>query len=381
MVVVPLSFAPDILYIPVFGSLCRENSLETTVVTLPLASSSSSFAAAVELPPWPNGLGYDWGVHLEDAIITHTQMGLMAEIIEMIKAKERETVAAADHQESAFALMTIGEASSSSIETISSSDEDFYSRECSKDNKVEGSVSKELINEPKINKNIVNNRDNCILIEPDVIESNDKLKKMLYGDFKTIKQKKETLANTLGKNFQENIDKHYTPKIQSTPLVVHQISSKSHQNKPSSSKTYESYKRIFKERRSCFHYGTFGHILVNCPYKNQEKWPIVQQQTVSLEVPLVKQLKIHSPVQYMVKSKHVARPSTVRWNRKPIVQSVSTSGSIQSSERHVAKLSRPQRRRRNKRLRKLEQQPVGNQLGKTITGLSIDTSKPAVQGK
>ncbi|KAI3762816.1 hypothetical protein L1987_53257 [Smallanthus sonchifolius] len=249
---------------------------------------------------------YDWGVHLEDAIIGHTQMGLMAEIIKMIKAEKRETVAAADQQGSAFALMAIGEASSSLNEGIGSGtnaipppvngtfvngpvdidlsfiDEEFYFDECSEDKKLDGVVSEEMINQPIMNKNIVNNRDNCILTESDVIQSNDKLKKTLYGDFKTIKQaSKETFANKLEKNFQENIDKHYSPKIQSTSgktsHVVPQSSSDIHQNKPSISETSEPYRRTFKERRSSFHYRMFGHILVNCPYKNKEKRCAVPQ--------------------------------------------------------------------------------------------------------
>ncbi|KAI3810682.1 hypothetical protein L1987_20304 [Smallanthus sonchifolius] len=84
---------------------------------------------------------FDWGVHLEDAIIAQTQVGLMAEIMEMMEAEKREasmadleesTTAAtdevkeaeemeapvADEEESttAVALMAIGKATSSSSE-------------------------------------------------------------------------------------------------------------------------------------------------------------------------------------------------------------------------------------------------------------------------
>ncbi|KAI3802143.1 hypothetical protein L1987_30270 [Smallanthus sonchifolius] len=329
---------------------------------------------------------YEWGIHLEDAIVAHTHMCLMAEIIEMIKAEERETVAAAEQQGSAFALMAIREASCSSTEVDSnsfivipcnnclklkglgtnaiappvngtfvngavdidlsfldessskdnaSSAEEFYSDEC-ENNKIDGIVYEDLFNEPKINKNVVNNRDNCILTEPDLIESNDKLKKMLYGDFKTIKQaKKETFANKLGKNFQENIDKNYTQKIQSTSdktsSVVHQTKSNTSQNKPSTSKTSEPYRRPFKERRNCFHCGMFGHILMNCPYKNQEKWPVVPKQLISLKAPPRKQFKTQvskTSVQYMVKSNSF----TKRRNKDSVVPHVLTFGNTRSYE-------------------------------------------------
>ncbi|KAI3712418.1 hypothetical protein L1987_70974 [Smallanthus sonchifolius] len=87
---------------------------------------------------------FDWGVHLEDAIIAQTQVGLMAEIMEMMEAEKREasmvdleesTTAAteevkeaeeieapvADEEESTtvVALMAIGEAISSSSEVDS----------------------------------------------------------------------------------------------------------------------------------------------------------------------------------------------------------------------------------------------------------------------
>ncbi|KAI3676242.1 hypothetical protein L1987_85844 [Smallanthus sonchifolius] len=87
---------------------------------------------------------FDWGVHLEDAIIAQTQVGLMAEIMKIMEAEKREasmadleesTTAAtekvkeaeekeasvADEEESTIvvALMAIGEATSSSSEVDS----------------------------------------------------------------------------------------------------------------------------------------------------------------------------------------------------------------------------------------------------------------------
>ncbi|KAI3732589.1 hypothetical protein L1987_63795 [Smallanthus sonchifolius] len=73
---------------------------------------------------------FDWGVHLEDALIAQTQVGLMAEIVEMMEEEEREA-SVADQEESttAVALMAIGEASCSSAEVDSNS---FAVISCSK---------------------------------------------------------------------------------------------------------------------------------------------------------------------------------------------------------------------------------------------------------
>ncbi|KAI3819555.1 hypothetical protein L1987_13396 [Smallanthus sonchifolius] len=65
---------------------------------------------------------FDWGVHLEDAIIAQTQVGLMAEIMELMEAKRKEaeekeaSVAVEKESTTAVALMAIGEAQSSSSE-------------------------------------------------------------------------------------------------------------------------------------------------------------------------------------------------------------------------------------------------------------------------
>ncbi|KAI3825305.1 hypothetical protein L1987_06787 [Smallanthus sonchifolius] len=68
---------------------------------------------------------FDWGVHLEDAIIAQTQVGLMAEIMELMEAERKEaeemeaSVAVEKEYTTAVALMAIGEAQSSSSEVDS----------------------------------------------------------------------------------------------------------------------------------------------------------------------------------------------------------------------------------------------------------------------
>ncbi|KAI3801969.1 hypothetical protein L1987_30089 [Smallanthus sonchifolius] len=257
---------------------------------------------------------FGWGLHLEDATLAQTQMGLMAEIVEMMEAEEREA-SRADQREStsASALMAIGEASSSSTKfhlDVAYKGLEKKNVEIAKQKnetlQLSGKIEKlknahfvvehyesvvrqmnglglgtNAIPTPVSGKrvawgakgceNIITDRDNCILTEPDTVESNVKLKLMLYGGFKTIKQtKEETFANHLSRNYQKNIDKYYTQGDQAP-------------------------------------------------------------------------------------EKQSAKPS------------VSTSGSTQTGEKPVVKLSKPQRRRRKKRLRKLEQQLAGGQQGEDST--------------
>ncbi|KAI3797948.1 hypothetical protein L1987_33213 [Smallanthus sonchifolius] len=220
------------------------------------------------------------------------------------------------------------------------SDEEFFtaSDDGSENTCPEGVVSEELLGKHVVKKPIVTDRENCILTEPDT-------------------------------NFQENIDKHYTPKSQlkSGPTKdacnVNQSTPITHQNESSASKSREPYRRIYKERRACFHCGTVGLIMLNCPAKNQGKQPVVSQPTVILKSPQVKQPKnlkpnlVKPPVKPMVKSKTTseAKPSIPKREKQPAKPCVSTSDSTPTGEKPVVKLSKPQRRRRNKRLRNLEQ--------------------------
>ncbi|KAI3821031.1 hypothetical protein L1987_08587 [Smallanthus sonchifolius] len=113
-----------------------------------------------------------------------------------------------------------------------------------------------------------------------------------------------------------------------------------------------------------------GHILVNCPEKNQGKRPVVPQ--------LVK-----PPVKLMVKppAKHVAEPSVPKGVKQVAKPSVSTSSSTQTGEKPMVKLSKPQRKRRNKRLRKLKLKLAEFQPGEASTSSPmVDEGKPKVPG-
>ncbi|KAI3828361.1 hypothetical protein L1987_02461 [Smallanthus sonchifolius] len=75
-----------------------------------------------------------------------------------------------------------------------------------------------------------------------------------------------------------------------------------------------------------------------------------------------------------------AKPSVLRKGKQPAIPCVSTSGSTPTGEKSVVKLSKPQRRRRNKRLRKLEQL-TGVQSGEaSISSPAVVEPKSTVPG-
>ncbi|KAI3742553.1 hypothetical protein L1987_60238 [Smallanthus sonchifolius] len=207
-----------------------------------------------------------------------------------------------------------------------------------KKNESSRAVSEELFTEQKVTKNVITNSDNCILTEPDIIETNDNLK-----------------------------------------TNVHKPTPPSHNAELSMARFNEPYKRTYVDKRNCFHCGLVGHIIVNYPSKNQGKRHVVPQPAVCPRSPSVKAPKnpkqnvVKPPVKPMVKPKIKSedKPSVSRKVTQPVVPCVPTSGSTRTGEKPVARLSKPQRRRRNKRLRKLEQ------LTSVQSG-EASTSSPAV---
>ncbi|KAI3802317.1 hypothetical protein L1987_30447 [Smallanthus sonchifolius] len=271
---------------------------------------------------------------------------------------------------------SLSKANSTSSEEYVTASEDGSVNTCP-----EGVVSKELLTEQKVQKNIITNGDNFILTEPDIIETNDKLKGMLYGGFKNINQaKKEAFSSHYGLGYKENLQKYYTPKHQTVKVQtsVHKPTLPSHNGEFSKARTKEPYMRTYVDKRNCY-CGLVGHIVVNCPSKNPGKQHVVSRPVVIPKSPVVKapirpKLNVvKPPVQPIAKPKikSEAKPFVVRRVKQPAVPRVSTSGSTRTGEKPVARLSKPQRRRRNKRLRKLEQ------LTKAQSG-EASTSSPAV---
>ncbi|KAI3795099.1 hypothetical protein L1987_37744 [Smallanthus sonchifolius] len=273
--------------------------------------------------------------------------------------------------------------SSSKANSTSSEEYVTASEDGSVDTCPEGVVFEELLIEQKVHKNIITNGDNCILTEPDIIETNDKLKVMLYGGYKNINQvKKEAFSAHYGLGYKENLQKYYTPKNQTEKgqTSVHKPTPPAHNGELSKARSNEPYKRTYVDKRNFFHCGLVGHIVVNCPSKNQGKRHVVSQPAVIPRSPPVKpspkspkQNVVKPPVQPMGKPKikSEAKPSVARKVKQPAVPRVSTSGNTCTGEKSVARLSKPQRRRRNKRLRKLEQ------LTKTQSS-EASTSSPVV---
>ncbi|KAI3810833.1 hypothetical protein L1987_20455 [Smallanthus sonchifolius] len=233
----------------------------------------------------------------------------------------------------------------SSSKADSAVNEEFFtaSDDGSENTCLEGVVSEEFLGEQNVKENIITDSDNCILTEPDIIESNEKLKVMLYRGYKNINQvNKEAYSAHFGLGYQENMQKFYTPKNQSSSgqTNVHQTTPPAHHAESSNARSNEPYRRTYKEKRTCFHCGMVGHILVNCPAKNQGKRPIVSQPAVIRQLPLVKHSKspkanvAKPPVKLMVKPKITseAKQSVSKEGKLPAKPSASTTGSASTGE-------------------------------------------------
>ncbi|KAI3821642.1 hypothetical protein L1987_09211 [Smallanthus sonchifolius] len=162
------------------------------------------------------------------------------------------------------------------------------------------------------------------------------------------------------------------------------------------------YVRDYKDRRTCFHCSEIGHIVVNCPYKNKGKKHVVPEKMKPKSKPVAKsgvpekikpkevyvgesssnssyRMKIPYMRDYSEKrscfscgivghiriacphkakgNRHVT-PEKVRTPRKPYVNPnvVKPHDTPKGNSNSEVRLSRPQRRRRNRRLRKLLEQ-------------------------
>ncbi|KAI3733240.1 hypothetical protein L1987_64460 [Smallanthus sonchifolius] len=130
----------------------------------------------------------------------------------------------------------------------------------------------------------------------------------------------------------------------------------------------ENYVRVYKEKHACFYCGAVGHILNDCPNKNLGK---------RLENPKLARPLVNPPAKSVSKivDSGVKKPSVQTASDK--VKIVKTIESIGETTQPKEKLSRPQRRRKNKRLRKLLEQPVVNDK----VEVSRETDKVPVSSK
>ncbi|KAI3732880.1 hypothetical protein L1987_64091 [Smallanthus sonchifolius] len=242
-----------------------------------------------------------------------------------------------------------------------STDNDVFDSE-----KVEGIVKECKYVEPVVMKTVT--RDRCILTKPDDLSEQPKPK----STFKPVKPFVSGGFDSQETNEIENIStRDFCKKKleEETHKVVHSSNTISQCSSSTSFKVQKGkYVRVYKEKCSCFHCGTVGHILKDCPNKNLGK---------RLDNPKLARPFVNPPAKFV--SKNV--DSGVK---KPSVQTASDSlkvvkkvESICESTQPKENLSRPQRRRRNKRLRKLLDQPVVNDKVEVVS----ETDKVQVTSK
>ncbi|KAI3813979.1 hypothetical protein L1987_18717 [Smallanthus sonchifolius] len=135
------------------------------------------------------------------------------------------------------------------------------------DSKVEGIPREVKIEEPKVVKNVT--RDRCILTEPEEV-------KVVPTKLSPILQSSGFVMAGFQKVNSSKVPKQtYVPK---KPINCSGHSSEVYSSDGSSKSKNTSYFKSHQERRVCFHCNEAGHILINCPYKNQGKMKTVPSQ-------------------------------------------------------------------------------------------------------
>ncbi|KAI3819499.1 hypothetical protein L1987_13339 [Smallanthus sonchifolius] len=192
--------------------------------------------------------------------------------------------------------------------------------------KVEGIPKEVKIDDPIVVKTVT--RDRCIMTEPEEV--------------KVVPTK-------------------LSPILQSSGFVAAGHSSEAYSSDGSSNSKKNSYFRSYQERRVCFHCNEAGHILINCPYKNQGKMKTVPSQPKVVKILKRKDegkssssLEKNMPGRSFVKSSGFKQQDKL--NAKSFVRKekleIPNVGFSKDSNQEV-KLSRPQRRRRNRKLKKI----------------------------
>ncbi|KAI3754899.1 hypothetical protein L1987_54691 [Smallanthus sonchifolius] len=162
-------------------------------------------------------------------------------------------------------------------------------------------------------------RDRCILTEPDedIEQPQPKpVKKFVSSGFHFQENNKIEKISTL--DFIKN-------KVDSEKPKVVQVSNTASQYESSTSRSVkqEKFVRVYKERRTSFHCGVVGHILVNCPYKNVGK---------RLEDPKLGRPFVKPPAKPVVKSVLVKKPDVSKPEVKVSYVPVKPKSQIQSTK-------------------------------------------------
>ncbi|KAI3825338.1 hypothetical protein L1987_06820 [Smallanthus sonchifolius] len=218
------------------------------------------------------------------------------------------------------------------------------------DSKVEGIPREVKIDEPKIVKNVT--RDRCILTEPEEV-------KVVQTKLSPILKSSGFVAAGFQIVNSSKVPKQtYVPKKQ---VNCSEHSSEASSSDGSSNSKKTPYFRTYQERRVCFHCNESGHILINCLYKNKGKLKAVPSQPKVVKIlkrkdegkssfSLEKHMTDHSFVKsHGFKQHNLLNAKSFVCKEKIEIPKVG----ISKDSFQEVKLSRPQRRRRNRKLKKI----------------------------
>ncbi|KAI3815830.1 hypothetical protein L1987_15513 [Smallanthus sonchifolius] len=207
----------------------------------------------------------------------------------------------------------------------------------------------------------------CILAEPEEV-------KVVPTKLSPILQSSGFVAAVYQKVNSSKVPKQtYVPK---KPINCSGHSSEAYYSSDGSSNSKKtSYFRSYQERRVCFHCNEAGHILNNCPYKNQGKMKTVPSQPKVVKIlkrkdegksssSLEKNMPGRSFVKFLgFKQQNTLNAKSFVCKEKLEIPKVE----ISKDSFQEVKLSRPQRRRKNRKLKKnLETSESDNNISNNV---------------
>jgi hypothetical protein len=212
----------------------------------------------------------------------------------------------------------------------------------------------DITDELQVKKNKDITRENCILTEPDNVENVANKQIVLRQTTQSSKAdlKSFPLKGSVRKGEQEH--ERQLSSSQTSTLNHHgQKAENCSNNRASTSQT-------FVETRTCFRCRKVGHVLANCNYKDG-KVSHVQSNDPHMTGDVRRQRVQVDTCQESKLSRPQRRRLNQRLRKEQFLQNNSESQTVQNTQ---TKLSRPQRRRLNKRLRK--EQLLKNSQNQTI---------------
>ncbi|KAI3802322.1 hypothetical protein L1987_30452 [Smallanthus sonchifolius] len=216
--------------------------------------------------------------------------------------------------------------------------------------KVEGIRKEVKLDEPTVVKIVT--RDRCILTEPDEV-------KVITPKLSPILQSSGFVAVGHQKMLSSKVPTQvYVPKKQVKCSVQ---SSEAYSSDSSLNSRKTPYFRTHQERRVCFHCNEDGHILIKCPYKNQGKLKTAPSQSKVVQIlKRIDEGKLTSNVKNNMHGRSFVKSSGFKQHDKLNSKSFVCQDKFEIPHVEISKdspsevkLSRPQRRRRNRKLKKL----------------------------